>query len=155
MAIGNWQMAIGQWPHALSATTGSQTGAVSGLLPYHSWRHAGGSSRCQHHAVLGVGRARASVCGALPWHGFTCLTIRSSRCHFTAAIFFGMFVLICGRAVARLNSGVSAQKKYIFAKSLFLGSSPRASLTDLRPRSGVFRIQYASAAVTDLWLLAT
>ena len=56
--------------------------------------------------VLGVGRARASVCGALPWHGFTCLTIRSSRCHFTAAIFFGMFVLICGRAVARLNSGV-------------------------------------------------
>ena len=36
----------------------------------------------------------------------TGLTIRSSRCHFTAAIFFGMFVLVCGRAVARLNSGV-------------------------------------------------
>ena len=40
-----------------------------------------------------------------------CLTIRSSRCHFTAAIFFGMFVLICGRAVARLNSGVRLGKK--------------------------------------------
>ena len=39
----------------------------------------------------------------------TGLTIRSSRCHFTAAIFFGMFVLVCGRAVAQLNSGVRQQ----------------------------------------------
>ena len=49
----------------------------------------------------------------------TGLTIRSSRCHFTAAIFFGMFVLVCGRAVARLNSGVRRGKRQ-FALLLFV-----------------------------------
>ena len=46
--------------------------------------------------------ARSIMGAGIGW----CLTVRSSRCHFTAAIFFGMFVLVCGRAVARLNSGV-------------------------------------------------
>ena len=39
------------------------------------------------------------------------LTIRSSRDRFTAANFSGMFVLVCGRAAARLNSGVRSLMK--------------------------------------------
>ena len=51
----------------------------------------------------------------------TGLTIRSSRCHFTAAIFFGMFVLICGRAVARLNSGVGQWKSARLGGFVWIG----------------------------------
>ena len=57
----------------------------------------------------------------------TGLTIRSSRCHFTAAIFFGMFVLVCGRAVARLNSGVRHGTKHAYDSRV--SSSRRSGAT--------------------------
>ena len=48
------------------------------------------------------------------------LTIRSSRARFTAANFSGMFALVCGRAAARLNSGVRHCKRFPLTAKDFL-----------------------------------
>ena len=63
--------------------------------------------------VVQIGVPACSLYGILQER--TGLTIRSSRCHFTAAVFFGMFVLVCGRAAARLNSGVRFSAELFWA----------------------------------------
>ena len=107
--------------HALSGLSLS-LGALNTLAPHVllqarsvgtlAARHAHATTMLALHAMPLVcaiqalwQRVPANGCGSSK-PARSCLTVRSSRRRFTATNFSGMFVLYCGRAAARLNSGV-------------------------------------------------